>query len=122
MNIEQNERAHIQGIKDAEKQQTTKEIEIFKELKQVETAVLSQPEHAYPADPPIEQENKLVFNDFEEPIKDNSNFKIEEDLPAPRAARTVQIKFTPRVFPTPQRESTERQEKEVNNSLKYFID
>jgi hypothetical protein len=35
-----------------------------------------------------------------------------------RPQGTIQIKFTPRAFPTPTRESQDQQEKEVKNNLK----
>jgi hypothetical protein len=36
-------------------------------------------------------------------------------MPKPRSTGSIQIKFTPRVFPTPSRESQDKLEREVIN-------
>jgi hypothetical protein len=100
MKIEQEERERIQSVKEKEKVQTSKEIEKFKEASLV--AAKERPQAAKQE----EQKSKRVVAEEE-----------EEALPAPRACKTLQVKFTPRVFPTPQRESTQRQENEVGVGL-----
>ena len=44
--------------------------------------------------------------------KENSKEKVKE-IPDPRSASVIQVKFTPRVFPTPSRESQEKNEQDV---------
>ena len=94
MKIEQEERERIQSVKEKEKVQTSKEIEKFKE------ASLVAKERSEAAKEEERKSKRVVADE-------------EEALPAPRACKTLQVKFTPRVFPTPQRESTQRQENEV---------
>lgn len=40
----------------------------------------------------------------------------EESVPAPRRAGSIQLRFTPRVFPTALRESRVEEEEEVQNT------
>lgn len=45
----------------------------------------------------------------------------EEQLPAPRAAATIKVNFTPRVFPTALRESRVAEEEEVRWGIIYCV-
>lgn len=119
MKLEADERALITSIKEAEKKQTTLEIEEFKVApakKSTLALTQSKPIESLEAssDTDSEQNEKNLFTEESAPnllpnIEPISEIK---DLPEPRATRTIQITFTPRVFPTPQRESTNRQETE----------
>lgn len=45
----------------------------------------------------------------------------EESVPAPRRAGTIQLSFTPRVFPTALRESRVEEEEEVQNTGYFAV-
>lgn len=110
MKIENEQRQFINDVKEAERRQTTKEIEMFKK-KQV-----SSEEEEESSSEEEKEEDKNIFN---EPVIDVMKKEPkQEDLPAPRSATTIQVKFTPRIFPTPQRESTNKQETEVRIHFK----
>lgn len=108
MKLEQEDKERIQSIKESEKKKTTEEIEQFKKLHQ---QILSN-EIKVPQIEEIREEilpqnsTKFIYNNAE--IKEEK-VKIH---PEPRASSKIQIKFTPRVFPTPSRESTDNAEKE----------
>ena len=100
MKIEQEERECIQSVKEKEKMQTSREIELFKMSNEV---VREKKEEKRGEEETVQKKNQKQVVD-----------EVEEALPEPRVCRTLQVTFTPRVFPTPQRESTQRQENEVS--------
>ena len=114
MKIEEEERKFITQIKETEKLKATKEIEQFKQISRVPAiphASNNLSSCSSESESESVQEKKAIF---ERQPSHNVEVKKEDlDLPAPRSASTIQIKFTPRVFPTPCRESTDKQEREV---------
>ena len=121
MNLENEQRQLINNIKETERIQTTKEIEIFKQQKESKSLALITPKEQILSDREdccSSDEEKQDKNIFDEPIvKVKIKEPEQEDLPAPRSTSTIQVKFTPRIFPTPQRESTNKQETEVNETF-----
>lgn len=80
----------------------------------------------------VKDDNKKLWSDNE---KDIFNQEIKSELKkqkdkeereniAPRQSGSIQIKFTPRVFPTPSRESQNKLEREVTSPFYsiYFLD
>ncbi len=110
MKIEQDERQRINSIKEKEKMQTSKEIEHFKKSTQTvnEKFEKDRNDDDEEDDDKDDDKNKQLIQ-----IKKQIINEVEESLPEPRACKILQVKFTPRVFPTPQRESTQKQENEV---------
>ena len=47
----------------------------------------------------------------------NIQKSLNEESIAPRSNGIINFKFTPRVFPTPSRESQDKQEKDVSNLI-----
>lgn len=137
MKIEEEERELIKSIKEAERAKASNEIEAFKaKASQLSTqpkrpaseeeafsvvGTTSDNETDEGSGSESEVGNKAIFDADETTANtgDSSGAKgeVEALLPAPRATQTIQVKFTPRVFPTPQRESTNRQETEVCHLL-----
>ena len=61
-----------------------------------------------------EAEKQKLIHSFEDEQIQFSNKQVDEiNVIAPRSCCKIQIKFTPRVFPTPCRESQDVQEREV---------
>ena len=58
---------------------------------------------------------KLTFDDND--IIENIQKALNEEIIAPRSNGIINFKFTPRVFPTPSRESQDKQEKDVSNLI-----
>lgn len=123
LKLEEQERTQINQIKENEKTKVHQEMESFKQLSEMK-AVTNETiaKEAKPID------NKSIFED------DNNDFGFEIIQPsdiepeiAPRSNGTISFKFTPRIFPTPTRESQDQQEKEVKikihlvNQLKNLI-
>ncbi|XP_055971369.1 dynein axonemal assembly factor 4 isoform X1 [Sorex fumeus] len=128
MRIEEEERKRIEDMKENERVKATKELEAWKECqkkaekpKRISREVkLCQPEKE------IEDERKKIKHkcftknsasrNLATKGRNSENIflgKLKEDsIPAPRAAGSIKINFTPRVFPTALRESHVAEEEE----------
>ena len=98
-------------MKEAERQKTTNEIENFKKS-QIETPRDST-EFKKKAIAKNEDKDIFKLEEFNKALAQIETKSSEKELPMPRSSGNIQVKFTPRVFPTPSRESQETQEKEV---------
>jgi dyslexia susceptibility 1 candidate gene 1 protein len=133
MKIEQEERDLIKNIKEAEKLKASNEIEAFKaaaKLSKVVSNDFASGSGGEEYDNEMESNEKAIFEDEKAEPTPPLPPLVETDMvtlrnadrnAGPRASQTIQIKFTPRVFPTPQRESTSRQETEVGLRLLYYF-
>lgn len=114
--MEENERDRITSIKESEKSKVNQEIEFFKEAAKVEDPLFTEivEKKKISENKNSKSIEKLIFNDM---IENSQKFSYDEQFIAPRSNGIINFKFTPRVFPTPSRESQDKQEKDVN----YFI-
>ncbi|XP_055452973.1 dynein axonemal assembly factor 4 isoform X1 [Psammomys obesus] len=126
MKIEEEERKKIEDMKENERKKATRELEAWKECqrkaeepkripkkekcqqrKQAEERGTLKPQglprKVVPARVPTRGKN--WENIFSEKLK-------EDSIPAPRSASSIQISFTPRIFPTALRESQVAEEEE----------
>ncbi|NWT80400.1 DAAF4 factor, partial [Lanius ludovicianus] len=131
MKVEEAERKRIEDLKEKERQKVAKELEFWK--KQQKDAdkyknVQKKEELQQEIEPSKERKNEKMKKSR---IPDEVTSKIrlkstkghgscsifsqtlkEEQLPAPRGAATIEVNFTPRVFPTALRESRVAEEEE----------
>ncbi|XP_051053890.1 dynein axonemal assembly factor 4 isoform X2 [Phodopus roborovskii] len=126
MKIEEEERKKIEDMKENERKQATRELEAWKESqrqaeerkriprkekcqrgKQAEEKGALKPPSLPRKVPParLPERGRNWENIFSEKLK-------EDSIPAPRSAGSIQISFTPRVFPTALRESQVAEEEE----------
>ncbi|XP_053222137.1 dynein axonemal assembly factor 4 isoform X2 [Podarcis raffonei] len=125
--LEDAERERIEELKEKERKKATEEIEKWKEQNEKQKKIHFRQPHQEHRKTPVEskQEKKrkvksssrgtsksstttgdtVSGNMFSEKLK-------EESIPAPRSASSIEIKFTPRVFPTALRESRVPEEEE----------
>ncbi|XP_070686923.1 dynein axonemal assembly factor 4 isoform X2 [Pempheris klunzingeri] len=114
MKIEKEERENIQKMKDTEREKTTAELAAW-QLRQKQKA-----EESVQLKKQGDKQNKLkAMTENRQSIcsdgdhRGNSEAKTKKDhLPAPRLVGTIQVTFTPRVFPTALRESRVPEEEE----------
>uniref|UniRef100_A0AAV2L3X3 Dynein assembly factor 4, axonemal n=1 Tax=Knipowitschia caucasica TaxID=637954 RepID=A0AAV2L3X3_KNICA len=108
MKLEQEERENIQKIKDFERQKTTAELEAWQQKQKDQRHTETQ----------IDTREKSRMGICEAKAKsdltNNSGLKSRTlvELPVPRATGSIQVTFTPRVFPTALRESRAAEEEE----------
>ena len=130
MKLEEEERSKIEKTKQEERQRATEEIEKFK-LKSLEMAAPEKVEKPAPVkskeavdkfkaifDLPVISESKKGKLELQKSINlhssDYLSFPVDDKaVPEPRTSGRIQINFTPRVFPTPSRESQDQNEREV---------
>ncbi|XP_005073799.1 dynein assembly factor 4, axonemal isoform X1 [Mesocricetus auratus] len=126
MKIEEEERKKIEDMKENERKKATRELEAWKECQRQaeeqkriprkekcqrgrqaeERGALKPPSLPRKAPPTrLPERGKNWENIFSEKLK-------EDSIPAPRSAGSIQISFTPRVFPTALRESQVAEEEE----------
>ncbi|XP_056454547.1 dynein assembly factor 4, axonemal [Gadus chalcogrammus] len=113
MKLEQEERDLIQKMKDEEREKATAELEGWKK-RQIQTAVEKPPINLTKRDK-VQTLHHASRGCSVNPGPTSSRAgsrKEQVDLPAPRSSGTIQIKFTPRVFPTALRESRVPEEEE----------
>ncbi|KAM9183552.1 dynein axonemal assembly factor 4 isoform 1-T1 [Dugong dugon] len=129
MKIEEEERKKIEAMKENERIKATKELEAWKEhqKKAEEQKKIQKEEKLCQQEKQIEEERKKLKNkksltrnlasrSLATKGRSSENIfseKVKEDsVPAPRSGGSIQISFTPRVFPTALRESKAAEEEE----------
>ncbi|NXN89991.1 DAAF4 factor, partial [Bombycilla garrulus] len=129
MKVEEAERKRIEDMKEKERQKVTKELELWKnqqkdgdkyksiqkkgELhKEIEPLKERKNETTTKTRIPNEGTSKTRLKSTKGSCSMFSQNLKEEQLPAPRAAATIKVNFTPRVFPTALRESRIAEEEE----------
>jgi len=114
MELDEEERQRLEELKDEEKREA--ERHIYETLDRFKKATPFEPEQVK-----LEEEGKEVI--FEEAETEDAKEMAEEDcavasddlekvLPPPREPLRLNINFTPRIFPTPMRESRKEEEED----------
>ncbi|NXM80308.1 DAAF4 factor, partial [Oenanthe oenanthe] len=130
MKLEEAERKRIEDLKEKERQKVAKELELWKnQQKDGDTYKSIQKKgESYQEIKPLKERKNEKTNKTQIPKEGTSKTRLkstkgcscsifsenlkEEQLPAPRAAATIKVNFTPRVFPTALRESRVAEEEE----------
>ncbi|XP_071795119.1 dynein axonemal assembly factor 4-like [Asterias amurensis] len=122
MRLEEEERSRVEGVKESERQKATSDFEEWK-LKELaaEKQLQMEEEETIKSSPRIMSDAADIFDteDVEQaPVilntrqGNNSKLTSGEGVPPPRSSASIQVTFTPRVFPTPLRESKVEAEEE----------
>ncbi|NXD81725.1 DAAF4 factor, partial [Halcyon senegalensis] len=130
MKLEEAERKRIEDLKEKERQKVTKELELWKKQQkdaEEQNRVQKEGELCQEVEQLEKKKEKIIKTRIPnegtsktrlQPTKGHGSYSMfsenlkEEQLPAPRSAATIKINFTPRVFPTPLRESRVAEEQE----------
>ncbi|NWW62414.1 DAAF4 factor, partial [Ifrita kowaldi] len=132
MKLEEAERKRIEDLKEKERQKVAKELEFWKNQQQDADKYKSvqKKEQLHQEIEPLKERKNEKMNKSRIPSEGTSKIRLkstkgcrgscsifsqnlkEERLPAPRAAATIKVNFTPRVFPTALRESRVAEEEE----------
>ncbi|KAF6030603.1 DYX1C1 [Bugula neritina] len=113
MDLDQQERDRISGIKEEEKRKATEELERWKE-EQRQAALQEKAKLAEEARREREERESEIRRQklIEKANRKNNVFDKVYDEDSVRASGKIEVKFTPRVFPTAMRESTKHLEEE----------
>lgn len=106
MKLEEEERERIELVKKTERERTERELEEWKAQKK-ESKEAPKP---LPEPTKNKKENVAKIREDEKIIWKNSSLKHK--APPPRKGGSIEVRFTPRVFPTAARESKEQEEQE----------
>ncbi|XP_009561998.2 dynein axonemal assembly factor 4 [Cuculus canorus] len=130
MKLEEAERKRIEDLKEKERQKVTRDLELWKKQQDAEKQKRAQKEvELHQEVEQLKEKKKEKMNKTRIPTEETSKTRLkttrghgsysmfsenlkEEQLPAPRAAATIKINFTSRVFPTALRESRVAEEEE----------
>ncbi|XP_014729627.1 PREDICTED: dyslexia susceptibility 1 candidate gene 1 protein [Sturnus vulgaris] len=129
MKLEEAERKRIEDLKEKERQKVVKELELWKNQQKDgdKYKSIQKPGELYQEIEPLKERKNEKMKKTQIPNEGTSKTRLkstkgscsifsqnskEEQLPAPRAAATIQVSFTPRVFPTALRESRVAEEEE----------
>ncbi|NXF18599.1 DAAF4 factor, partial [Rhodinocichla rosea] len=132
MKLEEAERKRIEDLKEKERQKVTKELELWKNQQKDgdKYQSIQAKEELHQEIEPLKERKNEKMNKTRIPNEASSKTRLkstrgchgscsifsqdlkEEQLPAPRAAATIKVNFTPRVFPTALRESRVAEEEE----------
>ncbi|NXB54851.1 DAAF4 factor, partial [Leucopsar rothschildi] len=129
MKVEEAERKRIEDLKEKERQKVVKELELWKKQQKDgdKNKSIQKTGELYQEIEPLKERKNEKMKKTQIPNEGTSKTRLksakgscsifsqnskEEQLPAPRAAATIQISFTPRVFPTALRESRVAEEEE----------
>ncbi|NXJ17350.1 DAAF4 factor, partial [Dicrurus megarhynchus] len=129
--LEEEERKRIEDLKEKERQKVAKELEFWKNQQKDADKYKSvqKKEELHQEIEPLKERQNEQMNKSRIPSEGTSKIGLksakgrgscsifsqnlkEERLPAPRAAATIKVNFTPRVFPTALRESRVAEEEE----------
>ncbi|KAI1235093.1 hypothetical protein IHE44_0002725 [Lamprotornis superbus] len=129
MKLEEAERKRIEDLKEKERQKVVKELELWKNQQKDgdKYKSIQKTGELYQEKEPLKERKNEKMNKTRIPNEGTSKTRLkstkgscsifsqnlkEEQLPAPRAAATIKVSFTPRVFPTALRESRVAEEEE----------
>ncbi|NXS18711.1 DAAF4 factor, partial [Mystacornis crossleyi] len=132
MKLEEAERKRIEDLKEKEREKVTKELELWKNQQKDAYKYKSVPKkgESHQETEPLKERKTKKPTKTRIPDEGTSKIRLKstkgchgscsifspnlkaEQLPAPRAAATIRVNFTPRVFPTALRESRVAEEEE----------
>ncbi|XP_072291209.1 dynein axonemal assembly factor 4-like [Eucyclogobius newberryi] len=114
MKLEQEERESIQKIKDFERQKTTAELEAWQQKQKDQLQIEKRNGMAQKNATKTSTQRAVCGAKATSDLTANRGLKsrTREELPPPRASGSIQLKFTPRVFPSALRESRVAEEEE----------
>ncbi|XP_056428343.1 dynein axonemal assembly factor 4 isoform X2 [Hyla sarda] len=113
MKIDEDERKRIELVKEEERRKASEELEKFKEQQRIEEEKrkIQREQKRKEEEKKRNSLNKSMFSHSPQPCIQEKH-KIEKSVPPTRKCGSIQIHFTPRVFPTALRESRLAEEEE----------